>query len=201
MNGGLGRTCYSQFLDPHFFSFFSVHLVFGSFTIPYDTLRYFSGKGKSSLTSFPRASLSRTLGLRPYVDQCTFKTKINKLRSGLHLTHYPTGIGAGFSTVCKRCHIEMIVRRYMRNLQRCLFFEFVLQSEPVLRGFSTLLLLTLQRTTTLPTDQMHTTRWLSSEFNSPLLITWALWAKPMKYPIRTPLLNGQAFNATIRYMR
>ena len=51
----------------------------------YNTLRYFSEKGKEVAVLFSRAALTWTLGLRPYVDQnARFKIQTKKVRSVIH---------------------------------------------------------------------------------------------------------------------
>ena len=69
LNGGLGQTCYSQFLDPRSFIpsfFFSSPFVFPLGSLRYLTILYDTSqrRGKRSLSSFPRASLSLDPGLK-----------------------------------------------------------------------------------------------------------------------------------------
>ena len=115
MNGGLGQTRCSQFLDPHscFLSFLFVSPLASLryLTIPYDTLRYFTilpREGKEVAVLFPRAYLSGTLGLRPLergLNQMHV-LKQNKKTAFSNSNYLQlTGIDAGISTVRKHFRI------------------------------------------------------------------------------------------------
>ena len=106
--GVLARLAIHRSLTHVLSSFSFAHLSSGFFTIPYNTLQYLTiphdtSQGRERVRyALSSCFLVADPGLKTLRrPNARSKTKIKKLRSGLDITHNPTGIDTGISTVCK----------------------------------------------------------------------------------------------------